>query len=129
MNLNELTSLYDFTGRTAIVTGGTGVLAREMVRTLAGCHANVVVLGRNQGLAHKLVEEISTDSKGLVIYAYGDVLKVETLQQASEKTMWGIDLIILQPRLTQRDSGCVSLAEFSSGSGAEKAPDVPAPIQ
>jgi NAD(P)-dependent dehydrogenase (short-subunit alcohol dehydrogenase family) len=84
MNLTQLTSLYDFTGRTAIVTGGTGVLAREMVRTLAGCHANVVILGRNQDLAQKLVEEISTDSKGRAIYVYSDVMKVETLHQANE---------------------------------------------
>ncbi len=84
MNLDELKSLYDFTGRTVLVTGGTGVLAIEMVRTLVGCNANVVILSRNQGLAQKLIEEISTNTNGRVIYVYGDVLKTETLQQAKE---------------------------------------------
>ena len=84
MNLTELQSNYDFTGRTVLVTGGTGVLAREMVRTLAGCNANVVILGRHQDMAKKLIEEISTDTKGRAIHVYGDVLKVETLRQANE---------------------------------------------
>lgn len=84
MNLDELKSLYDFTGRTVLVTGGTGVLAIEMVRTLVGCNANVVILSRNQGLAQKLIEEISTNTNGRAIYVYGDVLKTETLQQAKE---------------------------------------------
>ena len=84
MNLDELKSNYDFTGRIILVTGGTGVLAREMVRTLVGCHANVVILGRNQDMAKKLIEEISTDTHGKAVYVYGDVLKTETLQQANE---------------------------------------------
>lgn len=31
MNLNELNNLYDFTGRSVIVTGGTGILGRTIV--------------------------------------------------------------------------------------------------
>jgi len=84
MNLDELKSLYDFTGRTILITGGTGVLAREMVRTLVGCNANVVILSRNHDLAQKLIEEISTDAKGRAIHVYGDVLKKETLDQANK---------------------------------------------
>ena len=34
MNLNELGSLYDFTGRTILVTDGAGVLGLTTVRTL-----------------------------------------------------------------------------------------------
>lgn len=84
MNLDELRSLYDFTGRTILVTGGTGVLAREMIHTIVGCNANAVILSRNQDLANKLITEISTNTKGRAIYVYGDVLKADTLQQANE---------------------------------------------
>lgn len=84
MNLDELKSLYDLTGRTVLVTGGTGVLAIEMVRTLVGCNANVVILSRNQDLAQKLIEGISTNINGRAIYVYGDVLQTETLQQANK---------------------------------------------
>ena len=97
MNLEELKSLYDFTGRTAVVTGGTGALAREMVRTLVGCNANTVILSRNQDVAKKLIAEIPNDAKGHALYVYGDVLKVETLHQANEtvKSEFGdVDILI-----------------------------------
>ena len=84
MNLDDLKSLYDFSNRTILVTGGTGVLAREMVHTLVDCNANVVILGRNQDLAKKLIEELPTETKGRAIFVHGDVLKTETLHQASE---------------------------------------------
>ncbi len=41
MDLNELQSLYDFTGRTVLVTGGAGVLGSEIACALVGCNANV----------------------------------------------------------------------------------------
>ena len=47
MNLEQLTRLYDFTGRTVAITGGTGVLGGEMACALAGCGANVAMLDRN----------------------------------------------------------------------------------
>jgi NAD(P)-dependent dehydrogenase (short-subunit alcohol dehydrogenase family) len=43
----KLASLYDFTGQTVVVTGGTGVLGGAMACALAACGANVAILGRN----------------------------------------------------------------------------------
>ena len=84
MNLEEVRSLYDFTERTVLITGGAGALAIEMVRTLVGCNANVVVLSRNQEQATRAVDEINrhTKGKGQVVYVQGDVLLDETLRQA-----------------------------------------------
>ena len=64
-----------------LVTDGAGVLAVEMVRTLAGCNANVVVLSRNQEQGVKIVKEINANSagKGRVLYVPGDVLLTEAL--------------------------------------------------
>ena len=47
MNLQEITQAYDFTGKTAVITGGGGVLCGEMARCLAGCNANIVILDRD----------------------------------------------------------------------------------
>ena len=44
MNLQEISKSYDFTGRTAVVTGGAGILGRAMAEALVGCGANVAVL-------------------------------------------------------------------------------------
>jgi NAD(P)-dependent dehydrogenase (short-subunit alcohol dehydrogenase family) len=97
MNLEELKSQYDLTGRTVLVTGGTGVLAREMVRTLVGCNANTVILSRNQALAQKLIAEISNNTKGRALHVQGDVLQADVLQQANEfikSELGNVDILI-----------------------------------
>ena len=86
MNLSELQSFYDFTGRTALVTGGAGVLGFEIARTLVECNANVVILSRNQERAAESIAEITKTikSNGHAIHIQGDVLAIDTLQQAKE---------------------------------------------
>jgi NAD(P)-dependent dehydrogenase (short-subunit alcohol dehydrogenase family) len=86
MNLSKLQANYDFTGRTALVTGGAGVLGFEIARTLVECNANVVILSRNQERAEKSIAEITKDvnSHGHAIYIQGDVLAIDTLQRAKE---------------------------------------------
>jgi NAD(P)-dependent dehydrogenase (short-subunit alcohol dehydrogenase family) len=82
MNLAELNKIYDFTGRTVVVTGGTGVLGRGMVQALVGCGANVAILARNREKAAALLAELSGPGRPLVVI--GDVLKQEELQVAAE---------------------------------------------
>jgi 3-oxoacyl-[acyl-carrier protein] reductase len=49
----------DLSGRLAVVTGATGELGRTIIRTLAGCGANVVIhYLRNQEKADALLEEV-----------------------------------------------------------------------
>ena len=99
MNLDELQSLYDFTDRTVLVTGGAGVLGFEIARTLVECNANVVILSRDQERAAKSVAEITKDvkSKGRAIHVHGDVLEIDTLQEAKEtiRSQFGdVDILI-----------------------------------
>ena len=84
MNLEELASLYDFTDRTVLVTGGAGVLGSEIACALVGCNANVVILDRDMELAKKVIEHFPKVAKGRAVRVYGDVLNVESLQQANE---------------------------------------------
>jgi NAD(P)-dependent dehydrogenase (short-subunit alcohol dehydrogenase family) len=84
MNLDELRSLYDFSGRTVLVTGGTGVLAWEIVTTLVQCNANMVVLSRNHEQGSMLMDEAFKSVKGRALHVYGDVLSPESLQRANE---------------------------------------------
>ena len=84
MNLEELKSLYDFSDRTVVVTGGAGVLGGEMACALMGLNANVVILDRDQELAQKVIDRFPKVVKGRAIRVFGDVLKAETLQQAKE---------------------------------------------
>ena len=78
MNLSELTRLYDFSGKTAVVTGGAGVLGSAIARALAGLNANVVILDRDFDLAKNLADDL--DENALAVY--GDVLDKAVLEKA-----------------------------------------------
>jgi len=84
MNQKEFLSQYDFTGRSILITGGAGVLGLEISRMLVECNANVVILSRNAERGERSIAEINKDikSKGKAIFIQGDVLSLESLQQA-----------------------------------------------
>lgn len=95
MDLKQLTKMYDFTGRTAVMTGGTGVLGAAVVRALAGCGANVAVLARNQAKGDALVASAPGPGKAIVVP--GDVLDRASIEQAAQsvKAQFGrIDCLI-----------------------------------
>jgi NAD(P)-dependent dehydrogenase (short-subunit alcohol dehydrogenase family) len=83
-NLDELRALYDFSGHTAVVTGGTGVLGSEMARALAACNANVVLLGRNVAKAETTIGTFPTASKGRHLAIKADVLDRPALEEAAK---------------------------------------------
>lgn len=82
MDLVELSKLYDFTGRSVVVTGGTGILGRVMVEALIGCGANVAVLARNRDNAASLLAQMSGSGRAIVVE--GDALKRDDLKQAAQ---------------------------------------------
>jgi NAD(P)-dependent dehydrogenase (short-subunit alcohol dehydrogenase family) len=86
MDLQELTKLYDFTGKTVVLTGGAGVLGGEMACALVGCNANVAILDRDMALAEKLLHriEMMEGVAGKAAIVYGDVLQRDTLVQAEQ---------------------------------------------
>ena len=83
MDLTELTKMYDFRGRTAVVTGGTGVLGRVMVRALVGCGADVAVLARNREKADAVLSEI--EGPGRAVAFSGDATRRDDLERAARE--------------------------------------------
>src|SRR5690348_10448740 len=97
MNLDELQSLYDFTARTVLITGGAGLLGAGIAQALVGCHANVVSLNRDQEKARKALGGFPKKTKGRALHVMGDVLNAETLHQARDTilTEFGaVDILI-----------------------------------
>ena len=81
MNLQDVTKMYDFTGRTIAITGGAGVLGGEMACALVGCGANVAILDRDPSLADRLMDRLGC-GPGCAIVVYADVLDPDTLVTA-----------------------------------------------
>ena len=86
MNLDELTRLYDFSGRSVVITGGAGILGGEMACALVGCRANVAILDRDPAMAERLVDRIPTDV-GRFIIVHGDVMDPGKLEVARDKIL------------------------------------------
>ncbi len=82
MDLEQLARMYDLTGRTYVVTGGTGVLGGEVACALAGVGANVVILDRNLAPADGLLERMGPHACQAIAVA-GDVLNRDSLVEAS----------------------------------------------
>jgi NAD(P)-dependent dehydrogenase (short-subunit alcohol dehydrogenase family) len=83
MNLAELTKMYDFAGRSVVVTGGTGVLGRAMAGALVGCGASVALVARNREKAERQAAELG--GPGRVIVVEADVLDAEALRRAADE--------------------------------------------
>lgn len=96
MNMQKVTQWYDFTGKTAVITGGTGVLGGEMACALVGLGANVAVLDRNMNLPDLLKGQLEA-GPGNYMVVQGDVLNRGLLETAVQQVIaaYGrIDILI-----------------------------------
>ncbi len=85
MDLNALLKTYDFTGRTIVITGATGVLCGAMAKALVGCGANVAVLARSREKGEATLGGLSGPGRATVVV--GDALKQETLRDAARAAL------------------------------------------
>jgi NAD(P)-dependent dehydrogenase (short-subunit alcohol dehydrogenase family) len=87
MDLAELTRTYDFTNRTIVITGATGVLCGEMACALVGCGANVAMLDRNLDPAKGLLDLMGPDGSSRAAVIAGDVLDRASLERARDTVL------------------------------------------
>ena len=83
MDSTELTRLYDFSGQTVVITGGTGTLGGEIACALVGCGANVAILDRNMDPAQRILDLMEPRANQAVAVR-ADVLDTESLRQAAK---------------------------------------------
>jgi NAD(P)-dependent dehydrogenase (short-subunit alcohol dehydrogenase family) len=86
MDLAEVTKMYDFTGRSIVITGGAGILGGEIACALVGCGAKVAILDRDPALAERLMKRFET-SIGEAIVVYADVLNRKSLETAKQQVI------------------------------------------
>lgn len=83
MNLQELTAMYDFSGKTFAVTGGAGALGGDVVVALVGCGANVMILDLRLGGVAPIKERLG-DRADQVGALEVDVMNRDSLLAAGE---------------------------------------------
>ena len=76
----DSSKLFDLTGKTAVVTGGCGVLCFSIAQTLAQAGAHVALLDRQEDQGKARAAEIGPRALSQVV----DVLKRDTLEAAAE---------------------------------------------
>src|SRR3954447_4615943 len=86
---DRLARLYGLDGRVAVVTGGTGVLGRSLVRGLLDAGANVALLGRSQERLDETARLL--DAPGRVLLLQADVADEDAVERARAAVVqqWG----------------------------------------
>ncbi len=96
MNPEMPSNAYDFSGQTAVVTGGAGVLCASMCRLLAEAGAAVAVLDVNQTAAEQLAADLRA-AGGKALGLGCDVLSrvsIEAAAQAILDQFGQVDILI-----------------------------------
>lgn len=86
MDLAELQRLYDFSGKTVVITGGTGILGGEIACALVGCGANVAMLDRNLD-PFEHIRHLMEPRANQAVAISANVLDLDSLRKAAE-TVW-----------------------------------------
>ncbi len=79
-----MTSLFDLTGETAVVIGGTGVLGGKMAEGLASAGAKVAVVGRSAERGEACARRIH-DAGGEAQFFNADAVSRESVHKAAEQ--------------------------------------------
>ena len=74
-------NLFDIKGNVTVITGGTGVLGREIARYLAHNGARVVIMGRKEDVGAHIVKLIEAENpSGSVRFIKTDVMDKDTVR-------------------------------------------------
>lgn len=94
--MSDIKSLFDLTGRSAVVTGGAGLLGTRFCRTLASAGARVYLADRNLAQAQKAAADLS--GEGLAVRAVEldvtDPDSVRSLAQAVVDESGSFDILV-----------------------------------
>ena len=80
----KLPFMIDLKGKTAVVTGGGGVLCSGFAKAIAQTGAAVAILDINEAAAKKLADEINADG-GRAMGVAANVLEKESLEKAKKE--------------------------------------------
>jgi NAD(P)-dependent dehydrogenase (short-subunit alcohol dehydrogenase family) len=80
-------NLFDLTGKTALVTGGSKGLGKEMARGLAEAGADVVISSRHENELHAALDEILKDTGRRGRYVVADMSRREQVVRLAKDAL------------------------------------------
>jgi NAD(P)-dependent dehydrogenase (short-subunit alcohol dehydrogenase family) len=97
-------SLFDLTGRTAVVVGGTSGIGRTLALGLAEAGADVVASGRRLSLVEEVSAEIARMGRRTLAQAadVSDVASLEALRDACLARFGAVDILITAAGTTKK---------------------------
>ena len=96
MDVDQLRSLFDLTGRTAVITGGTRGIGRAVAEGFAAAGANVVVASRKEAACQATqahLESMGAGALGIAVNM-GDSDSAERIVGAAADRFGGIDIVV-----------------------------------
>ena len=103
--MSYIEQLFGLKGKTAVVIGGSGVLAGAMAEGLSKAGANIAILGRNIEKAERKAEDIASESGVKTIALKVDATKKDSLINAKSKInekLGKVDILINAPGMTSK---------------------------
>jgi NAD(P)-dependent dehydrogenase (short-subunit alcohol dehydrogenase family) len=97
-------SLFDLSGRVAVVTGGTSGIGRTLALGLADAGADVVAIGRREALVHEVAEAIEARGRRTLRFT-ADVTDRASLERVREACLaqWGrVDALLCAAGVTRK---------------------------
>lgn len=97
-------SLFDLTGKRALVTGGGRGLGKAMARGFAECGADVLICSRSEGELAAAVKEIGAGLAGSVEYRVADMASrssVDALAKAALEHFGTVDILVNNAGINQ----------------------------
>jgi NAD(P)-dependent dehydrogenase (short-subunit alcohol dehydrogenase family) len=97
-------SLFDLSGRTAVVVGGTSGIGRTLALGLAEAGADVVASGRRESLVEQVAGEITRLGRRTLVRTsdVGDAASLEALRDACVDHFGKVDILITAAGTTKK---------------------------
>lgn len=102
-------TMFDLTGKTALVTGATGGIGGAIARALHAQGATVSISGTRRGVLDTLADTMK-DRVHVLPCNLSDAVEVEALVPAAEKAMGQLDILVANAGIT-RDNLFVQLRD------------------
>ena len=80
-----MSALFDLTGKTALVTGGSKGLGKAMARALAQAGADVVIVSRHEDELHAALPEILEGTGGRGFYVVADLAQRSSAERVARE--------------------------------------------